>query len=72
MRINEIITSGKNALIFYQIPVLSTNSSWKCMEIILNFCLRGRVLQLKGLISNSYIDSQACKRQIVRKKLSVS
>ena len=70
MRINEMITSGKNALIFYQIPIISTNSSWKCMEIILDFCLW--VLQLKGLISNSYIDSQACKRQIERRNLAVS
>ena len=70
MRINEMITSGKNALIFYEIPILSTNSSRKCMEIILDFCLW--VLQLKGLISNSHIDSQAYKRQIERRKLVVS
>ena len=31
MRFNKMITSGENALIFYQI--LSTNSLKKCMEI---------------------------------------
>ena len=40
------------------------------MEIILDFCLW--VLQLNGLISNSYIDSQAYKRQIERRNLVVS